>query len=86
VPSASSPKTIERINREDRRLILVVCMEMCAVMLTAGFHKHPDHNPEEAREFGHVRTLASCELLCRANVPNEPRAFKSQRASAPFGC
>jgi hypothetical protein len=67
-------KTIERINREDRCLILIVRVEMCAVILSAGFHKHPDHNPEEAREFRHTRALASSELPCRANVRAEASA------------
>src|SRR5262249_31925899 len=74
-------ETIERIDREDRRLLLVVRVEMCPMMLAAGFHKHPDHDPEEAREFRHVRTLASSELPCRANVPNAPH----DRSEHPSG-
>jgi hypothetical protein len=34
-------------------------MEMWAVVLTARLDEHPNHDPEEPGEFGHVRTLAS---------------------------
>src|SRR5207253_2620080 len=58
----AAAEALQRIEREDRCLVLVVRVEMCAMMLTAGFHEHPNDNPEEARELRHVRTLASSRM------------------------
>jgi hypothetical protein len=45
----ATSQALDGIHREDRRFILVVRVKMCAVMLHAGFDKHPDNNPEEPR-------------------------------------
>ena len=57
----ASAEALDRVNREDRCLILVVRVEMCAVMLTACLDEHPDHDPEEPGEFRHIRTLGAVQ-------------------------
>lgn len=59
----AAAKTLDRFNGEDRSMVLVIRMEMCAVVRTASFDEHPDHDPEEPRDFRHVRTIASSKSV-----------------------
>ena len=55
----AAAQTLVCVHSEYGRLILLVGVEVRLMMLTARFDEHPNDDPEEARELGHARTLAS---------------------------
>jgi hypothetical protein len=55
----ASAKAFDDVHREDSRVVLIVRVEMSTMVLRASFDEHPNHDPEEPREFRHARTLAS---------------------------
>jgi hypothetical protein len=59
----AATETLDRVDCEHRRVILVKRVEMCAVMLTASFNEHPNHYPEEPRKFRHVQLRPNSRVL-----------------------
>ena len=49
----TAAETFNRVECEDRRLFLVVSMEMRPVMRTTGLDEHPNHDAKKPGEFGH---------------------------------
>jgi hypothetical protein len=52
----ASAQTLNRVHGEDRRMVLVVRVEMRSMVLRAGFDEHPDDYPEKPRQFWHACT------------------------------
>lgn len=50
-------QAFNRVDGEDRRMLLVERVKVCAMVLCAGFHEHTDDDSEEPREFRHLPTL-----------------------------
>lgn len=76
----TTPEAFNRLDREHRRLVLVVRVKMWAVVLTSGFDEHPNDDSEEPRELRHARTLASFQET-RADVN---RRFSASRSHGRF--
>jgi hypothetical protein len=55
----SAAEAVERVDREDGGLILIVRVEMRPMMRLAGLDEHANDDSEESREFRHSPTLAS---------------------------
>jgi hypothetical protein len=58
-PREAATQALERIDREHRRMLLVVRMEVRPVMRFTGFKEHPNNDAEESRELGHEANLTS---------------------------
>jgi hypothetical protein len=53
----ATAQTFDRIQRENRCLVLVVRVKVWAMMGPAGFNEHPNDDSEEPRQLGHSDTL-----------------------------
>jgi hypothetical protein len=58
----ASAEALNRVDREDGGLVLVIRVEMRPMMVPARFDEHPDDDPEESGDFRHAGTLASSEV------------------------
>jgi hypothetical protein len=54
-----SALTLDRVYSKYCRVLLIVGVKVGSIVLSAGFNKHSDDDPEKPREFRHARTLAS---------------------------
>jgi hypothetical protein len=66
----AATKTLDGVDGEHSRLLLIIGVEVRSMMLTPGLDEHPDHDSEKARELGLVRTLHRPRYRCRANACN----------------
>jgi len=52
-PREAATEAFNRVEREDRRLFVLVRIEMRAVMRTTGLDEHPNHDAEKSGELRH---------------------------------
>lgn len=63
----AAAQTLNRVDRKNRCLVLIVRVEVWPMVRPAGFNKHPNDDLKEPRQRRHVFTLPSSPGLCRAN-------------------